>query len=136
MWEKTGCLITVDGSEDKKIQPGGLSNYEVRPSIPIEPNEAPPCSNFVDPMEEDETNIEDEENQEEDGNMLEDNVRDRDITGTIVGKKLKALYENEWFIGDIMYFNTAIEEYKVVYSDRTSDYIRKDDFDGVQIILL
>ena len=37
MWEKTGCLTTADGSEDKKIQPEGLSNYEVRPPIPIEP---------------------------------------------------------------------------------------------------
>ena len=70
MWGKKGCLITADGSEDKKIEPEGLSNYEVRPPIPIKPNEAPPCSNFVDPMEEDETNIEDEENQEEEGNML------------------------------------------------------------------
>ena len=61
----------------KKIQPEGLSNYEVHPSIPIEPNEAPKCSNFVDPMKEDETNIEDEENQEEEGNMFKDNVRDR-----------------------------------------------------------
>ena len=68
--------------------------------------------------------------------MLEDNVRDRDITDTLVGKKLKALYENRWFIVDIMYFNTALEEYKVVYPDGTSDYIRKDDFDSVQIIFL
>ena len=43
--KKTGCLITADGSEDKKIQPEGLSNYEVHPPIPIEPSEAPPCSN-------------------------------------------------------------------------------------------
>ena len=49
MWEKTGCLMTGDGSEDKKIQPEGLSNYQGHPPILIEPNEAPPCSNFVDP---------------------------------------------------------------------------------------
>ena len=79
---------------------------------------------------------EDEKNQEEEGNMLKDNVRDRHITDKLVGKKFKALYENGWFIGDIMYFNTALKEYKVVYPDGTSDYIRKDDFDGVQIILL
>ena len=52
------------------------------------------------------------------------------------GLTVKALYENGWFTGDIMYFNTAFEEYKVVYPNETSDYIRKDDFDGVQIILL
>ena len=41
----------ADGSEDKKVQPEGLSNYEVLPPISIESNEAPRCSNFVDSME-------------------------------------------------------------------------------------
>ena len=85
----------------KKIQPEGLSNYKVRSPIPIEPNEAPSCSNFVDPMEEDETNIEHEENKEKEGNMLEDNIRDRDITDTLVGKKLKvSKYVSNNFISE------------------------------------
>ena len=50
--------------------------------------------------------------------------------------KLVALYESGWLIGDTMYFYNALAEYKVVYLDGTSDYIRKDDFDGVQVILL
>ena len=37
MWEKTGCLITADGSEKKKIQPEGLKEYQVRPPMTIEP---------------------------------------------------------------------------------------------------
>ena len=30
-WEKTGCLMTADGSEDDKITPEGLPNYRVPP---------------------------------------------------------------------------------------------------------
>ena len=63
--------------------------------------------------------------------MLEDNIKDRDITDDLVGKKVKALYENGWFIRDIKYFNTTLEEYKVIYPDGTSDYITKGEFDGV-----
>ena len=34
------------------------------------------------------------------------------------------------------YFNTTVEEYKVIYPSETSDYITKDDFDDVHVILL
>ena len=37
---------------------------------------------------------------------------------------------------DIEYFNTTVEEYKVIYTNETSDYITKDDFDSVYVILL
>ena len=58
MWEKTGSLITADGSEDEKIQPEGLKEYKVQPLMPIEPVQAPPVSNPVDSMdEENETNV-------------------------------------------------------------------------------
>ena len=39
-FEKTGCLITADGSEDDKINPEDLSNYKV-------PSTAPPASSIV-----------------------------------------------------------------------------------------
>ena len=35
-FEKTGCLITADGSEDDKIAPEGLTNYVVPPPLPIQ----------------------------------------------------------------------------------------------------
>ena len=58
MWEKTGCLITADDSEDEKIQPEGSKEYNVQPPMPMEPAQAPPISNSVDPMdEENETNV-------------------------------------------------------------------------------
>ena len=36
----------------------------------------------------------------------------------------------------LVYFNTNLEEYKVIYPNGTCDYIIKYDFDGVQIIHL
>ena len=32
-WEKTGCLITANGSEDDKITPEGLPSYKVPPPV-------------------------------------------------------------------------------------------------------
>ena len=42
----------------------------------------------------------------------------------------------EWFIRDVMYFNTTLEQYKVINHYVTSNYFRKDDCNGVQAILL
>ena len=46
------------------------------------------------------------------------------------------ILSNWIFCGLIGYFNTNLWEYKVLYPDETSDYIPKNDFDGVQVILL
>ena len=41
-FQKTGCLITANGSEDKEISPEGLENYEVIPPLPMPgPNDIP-----------------------------------------------------------------------------------------------
>ena len=37
-------------------------------------------------------------------------------------------------LGDLKYFNTTPDAYKATYSNGTSNYITKDDFDGVQVI--
>eukprot|EP00795_Rhopilema_esculentum_P000160 gene160-biopygen6813 len=43
-FEKTGCLIIVDGSADDKINPKGLQNYVVLPPLPMTgPAEVPAC---------------------------------------------------------------------------------------------
>ena len=36
-WEKTGCLMTADGSHDEKIKPEGLPNYQVKPPLDMFP---------------------------------------------------------------------------------------------------
>ena len=37
MWQKTGCLITADGSEDGLIKPEGLKSYVVTPPAFLTP---------------------------------------------------------------------------------------------------
>ena len=60
-WEKTGCLITADGSEDAKITPEGLADYKVPPPLSYLPAcEAEPTSNTPDTTENDEEKQEEE----------------------------------------------------------------------------
>ena len=33
-------------------------------------------------------------------------------------------------------YNITLEEYKVIYPDGISDYIKKEDFDGIHFIFL
>ena len=136
--KKTECLITADVSEDEKIQPEGLklTEYKVQPPVPMELAQAPPVSKSVDPVDvENEANVIEDEAQQQEGHMLAGNIQDRHFTDALVGKKVKALYENGWFIGDIKYFNIVLKEYKVAYPDKTSDHQTIDDFDSIQAIL-
>ena len=59
LFEKTGCLIAADGSEDDKIYPQGLTNYKVPPPIMLDPSTAPAASSIVP-----EKNSNDSENEE------------------------------------------------------------------------
>ena len=45
------------------------------------------------------------------------------------------LLKYSYLLTNIEYFNTTLEEYKVMHPDGTSEYIIKDDFDGVKVIL-
>ena len=46
MLDKTGCLITVDGSDDNLIKPEGLPEYQVPPPAMIEPMSSEGPSNI------------------------------------------------------------------------------------------
>ena len=46
------------------------------------------------------------------------------------------MYENGWFEGEIAYFNSAIQKYRVVYEDETDDYIDEDDIDDIELLLI
>ena len=54
----------------------------------------------------------------------------------LVGRKLKAFYCNGWAVGNIVYFNTALNEYKIEFEDGTSDYIAPSDIDNVEVVVL
>ena len=43
---------------------------------------------------------------------------------------------NAWFEGKILYFNTEIRVYHILFTDRTTDYVKTEDFDGTELILL
>ena len=43
-FQKTGCLIISNGSDDKFIQPEGLLNYVVAPPSPLEPSSGAPVT--------------------------------------------------------------------------------------------
>ena len=142
LFEKTGCLITADGSEDSKIQPEGLTDYKVpEPCLYIEASTEAPTSNVVEPSHnteetEDFEIDEEEENPPEEQPILNDNVSDRDLQHKLVGQKVKALYDNGWFFGTIVYYNKVLDEFKIDYSDESSDYVKISDFNDTDMILV
>ena len=42
--------------------------------------------------------------------------------------------ENGWFEGKILYFNTQIHEYHILFTDRTTNCVAAEDFDGIDFI--
>ena len=49
-WQKTGCLMTADGSDDKLIKPEGLLNYTVQPPSILDPAPQLSVSNAPQPI--------------------------------------------------------------------------------------
>ena len=41
-----------------------------------------------------------------------------------------------WFGGNILCFNTQIQVYHILSTDRTTDYVAAEDVDGIDLILL
>ena len=87
--EKTGCLITADGSEDVKITPEGLADYKVPPSLSYLPAcEDESMSNTPDTIDNDEEKQEEEtldedlEKPENDGKEFEDCENERWVMWT------------------------------------------------------
>ena len=67
--------------------------------------------------------------------LLDDEI-DRRFDDELIGRKVKVLYENGWFIGEIVYFNEKFAKYKVQFLDNTDYFIGCDEFGDVEIILL
>ena len=148
-FEKTGMLLTADGSSDNKVAPEGLKNFQVMESLPMKENdlieiETPePKPDPSDAIVEDElfTTMENEENLDLNSNddleeEREDNESDRVYNDKLIGEKIRGLYETGWHTGTVEYFNTKLEEYCVSFKDNSEDYIKKNDIDGEKIILV
>ena len=41
-----------------------------------------------------------------------------------------------WLEWNILYFNSQIHVYHILFTDRTTDYVPAEDFDGIDLILL
>ena len=140
-FEKTGCLVTADGSGDDKIQPEGLPGYSIPPPLPVVGLENPldlPTPELSATSEEDDDNDEDEQYDTEedvDENERVDNVKDRIYDHAIINRKIRAFYD-DWHTGEIMWYNTKLDEYRVMYEDSSEDYITLHDINGIDMILI
>ena len=141
-FEKTGCLITADGSEDEKIQSEGLRNYVFPPSLEISTEVAcpiPESADDPDDMEVDDEIEETEKNTEvepeiEDHVQRIDRVEDGVSRHVMVDREVKVLY-NEWHTGIITWYNKKLDEFRVFFKDKSEDYLNINDFNGIDVIL-
>ena len=143
-FERTGCLLTADGSDDDKVKPEGLHDYK-----PIPPLETPgPDYNTVfqevesveppnDHFEHDtDENIEDDEDMALDLED-EDHETDRLHNVPLVGKKICVLYEEVgWHTGIVKYYNTKLDKYLLEFEDDTTDLIKEKEIDGKEIFIV
>ena len=136
-FEKTGCLISADGSEDSKIKPEGLHSYSPATlancrhshchfmrsprtgSSAIRPND-----NF------------EETEATESGDVEVDYEQDRDITHHFVGKEFRVCYDYDWFTGVATWFNVTMAKLRLESDDGSDDYIALDEINGIEIICL
>merc|ERR1712150_29419 len=79
---------------------------------------------------------EEEEEGEEETIERVDYKTARTVNYELVGQKIKGLYETGWHVGQVKYFNTFLQEYLVEFRDGSTDYIKKEDIDGLQIMLV
>ena len=49
VFQKTGCLLTADGSKDQLVRPKGLPDYELPPMSILNPTSTAPISNEINP---------------------------------------------------------------------------------------
>ena len=135
-FEKTGCLITADGTDDDKITPEGLNDYTIPgPAMYLDaPVDVVPCETPApaEAVDDENTDLTDEP---EDATIdeREDCSDDRDMEHPSVGRMVKALYDNGWHIGEVKYYNRTLKELKVDFPDGSCDYIAPGDIGDTEV---
>ena len=113
--------MTADGTEDHLVQREGLPGYNIPPPSMIEPDSVTPGMQNPEPNENVDIEPENESilyDDDDGGEEFEDNIADRIFHHELVGKQVKGLYENGWFIEKIQYFNSRLDEFKIaVFND-------------------
>ena len=118
--------MTADGTDDDKIKPEGLNDCQVPPPmLLLNPANAEPSSNDITPAEDGPDDV-DFKNEDmvstDDTGELEDKAGDWEYDNPFVGRHLRGLYENRWLV-----------EYVIHYSDGTRDFVKDQDFDGIEL---
>ena len=82
LFQKTGCLVTADGSDDNKVQPGDLKDNQVTPLAIIGPSSTNPVTISVENASSENTNDEIDEAIEFEGekNMIVVGTESEDTT--------------------------------------------------------
>ena len=125
--------------------PEGLPKYKIPPPSIADASANLPASNEVEPAEDEEAEEAGEGEEDEEGEEvlveerdnpdsldiveLEDKECDRSYDDECIGREVRALYENGWFTGEIIYFNTVLVKYMVKYADSSTDLVGIEDFD-------
>ena len=143
-FERTGCLMTADGSEDFKVKPEGLLDFKVIPPLEspgpeMNPQTATPeADDTFNDMLTSRDNFDDEnETETEEDLVLEqddvDDEQDRLYNVKLVGKKVCGDYPDGWHTGTIKYYNSKLDKYLLVFEDGSDDLIREEEIDGVEL---
>ena len=139
-FEKTGCLLTADGSEDDKVKPEGLIDYKVIPPLRQPgPDRIPEIEipDFEEPPDDHFEHDSDIEESEEDIDLELDETdeeKHRLYDADLVGKRVCGMYEaSGWHTGTIQYFNAKLQKYLLQFDDSSTDLIRKEEIDGVEL---
>ena len=63
-----------------------------------------------------------------------DDENDRLYNVKLVGTKIRGLYEGSgWSTGTIKYYNSKIDKYLVEFDDKSTDLIKEEEIDGIEI---
>ena len=145
-WEKTGCLITAEGSDDEKITPEGLTSYPVPPPYDYIPaTEALPVPNEAigEDIEDNEVTKVSEEIENDngkdaadDGDEWEDHEDNCVSDAPYCGRRMKVLYETDWHIGNVMYFNEHLQKYYIKYDDHSKDYNGEENIGMAEVCVI
>ena len=127
--------MTADGTNDDKIKPEGLNDYQVPPMLLLDLVNAEPFLNGITPVEDepDEVDFDNEDMMPtDDTSILEDKAEDREYDNLFVGWCVRGLYENGWVDGVVIYYNKSLAEYVIHYSDGSREFLKDKDFDDMQ----
>ena len=65
-----------------------------------------------------------------------DDPIDRTSNAKLVGRKIRGLYETGWHTGEVEYFNSKTQEYLVSFEDESTDYLKEEEIDNIEVILV